>query len=398
MSPSFQIMHISYLYIDDEKTEVLNTMTVSITSKSNETLSISHTQVLGSLGEAVSYIQKHQGEFQGIIIDQDLKAESDEGKKADYYGTTLAQQLRTAMAISRTDRSASSNLKTMPLVLMSNEDVIVRSFDPDDSSKNLFDYVVSKTSLREPSIQVRTAKVLCDLVQAYRVANHFSNADPELRDEDIREILQVDEQRYEFIDSRFLDYIRQKANDPHALVGCIYSSLVQSAGMLVTEEMLKTKLGISGNSQDWDSLKEKFFTQYLYKGPFGRIKERWWFSGIEDWWYELHPEDVLQSLTAKERVDILSEKLGFNGLNVISKRYPGDESEYYWVNCILSGQPIDPFDGLRARDPDAKPWEQVKYLDLKSFKTDTTEKYTVHSDDRSRVKLLLARLRPDVNG
>ncbi|MGR2881306.1 hypothetical protein ABMX65_05670 [Vibrio vulnificus] len=390
-------MPINYLYIDDEKTEVLDVMTSSITNRSNDNLKISHTQVLGTLGEAVSYILKHQDEIQGIIIDQDLKAESEEGKKADYYGTTLAQQLRTDMAISRSDRRAQSKLKTMPLVLMSNEDVIVKSFEPDDSSKNLFDFVVTKTSLRDLSAQIRTAKVLCDLVDAYDVANKLFKADGELNDDEMRLILQVDEHRYGYIDSRFLDYIKPKANDPHALVASIYSSLVQSAGMLVTEDMLKTKLGISGDSVGWEKLKEECFKPYLYHGPFGRIKERWWFSGIEDWWYKLHPEDVLQSLTARERVKILLEKTGFEGLEAISTRYPGDESEYYWVNCVLSGLPLDSFDGLRVRDPDAKPWEQVKYLDLKSFKTDTTEKYAVHRDDRSKVRLLLARLKPDVN-
>ncbi|HDM8167584.1 TPA: hypothetical protein P0E23_000164 [Vibrio harveyi] len=390
-------MPINYLYIDDEKTEVLESMTSSITSKSNDQLEISHTQVLGTLGEAINYIQKHQDEFKGIIIDQDLKAESEEGKKADYYGTTLAQQLRTDMAISRSDRRAPSQLKTMPLVLMSNEDVIVKSFVPDDSSKNLFDFVVNKTSLRESSAQLRTANVLRDLVDAYDVANSLFKVDGELNDEEICLILQVDKQRYEYIDSRFLDYIKPKANDPHALVGSIYSSLVQSAGMLVTEDMLKTKLGISGDSDGWEKLKEECFKPYLYHGPFGRVKERWWFSGIEDWWYDLHPEDVLQSLTAKERVEILVEKFGFGDLEAISSRYSGDESEYYWVNCVLSGLPLDPFDGLRVRDPDAKAWEQVKYMDLKSFKTDTTEKYAVHRDDRPKVRLLLARLKPDVN-
>ncbi|EOG7749761.1 hypothetical protein ACLIOB_000332 [Vibrio cholerae] len=390
-------MPINYLYIDDEKTAVLELMTSSIINRSNNELNISHTQVLGPLGEAVSYIQKHQDEFQGIIIDQDLKAASDSGKKADYYGTTFAQQLRTYMAISRTDRRAQSVLKTMPLVLMSNEDVIVKSFEPDDSSKNLFDYVVSKTSLRQQPAQIRTANVLCDLVDAYDVANKYFKSEGELNDEEIRSILKVDEHRYGYIDSRFLDYIKPKANDPHALVGSIYSSLVQSAGMLVTEDMLKTKLGITGSSRGWETLKEKYFKPFLYHGPFGRIKERWWFSGIEDWWYELHPEDVLQSLTAQERVDIVMEKVGIEELNPISTRYPGDESKYYWVNCVLSGLPLDPFDGLRVRDPDAKPWEQVKYLDLKTFKTDTTGKYAVHRDDHSKVRLLLARLKPDVN-
>ncbi|TMO53471.1 protein-PII uridylyltransferase [Pseudoalteromonas phenolica] len=390
-------MPFKYLYIDDEKLELIEAMISSITSKSQEQIEISHTQVLGSLGEAINYIQQNQDSFQGIIIDQDLKAESETGKKADYYGTTLAQQLRTNMAIARADRRATVNIKTMPLVLMSNEDVIVQSFEPDDSSKNLFDYVVSKTSLRAEQAQLRTANVLSALVSAYDMANHCYAVDADLTDNEICEILQVGLERLEFIDSRFIDYIRSKASDPHALVGSIYSSLVQSAGMLVTEEMLKTKLGVFGSSLDWDDLKEKHFKPYVYQGVFSEIKERWWFSGIEDWWYKIHPEDVLQSLSAKERVEVLSNKLGYKKLEAISTRYPGDESEYYWVNCVLSGLPLDPFDGLRVRDPDAKPWEQVKYLDLKSFKTDTSEKYTVHSDDRPKVRLLLARLKPDVN-
>ncbi|EJI1390901.1 hypothetical protein NDL37_000540 [Vibrio parahaemolyticus] len=391
-------MSINYLYIDDDKTSVVEPMISAITSQSLNGLKIEHTQVLGSISEAIDYIVKNQHRFEGIIIDQDLKAKSEDEKSADYYGTTLAQQLRTDMAISRTEPSK-SKLKTMPLVLMSNEEVIVQSFEPDDSSKNLFDYVIAKKKLINESVKSRACKVLEGLIDAYKIANKYrKSANQELNDEEIRNILDCDKKRYEFVDSRFLDYLKPKASDPHALVSAIYSTLVQSAGMLVTEEMLQTKLGIADDSPGWEALKEQQFSAYKYSGPFSCVKERWWFSGIEDWWYEINPDEVLQSLTSKERVDFISKKLEIPKLNPIETRYPnGEQSDCPWVNCVLSGLPLDPYDALRARDPEAKPWEQTKYLDVKAFKDDTTEKYAIHRDDHSKVRLLLARLKPDVN-
>jgi len=386
-------MPINYLYIDDERTETLQSLIDCLENESEDKLKIKHKQVMNSIKAIVNFIKAGIDEstpFSGVIIDQDLKAESDDGNKADYFGTTLAQHLRTEMAL--------SNIDSMPLVLLSNEDVIVESFEPDDASKNLFDYVVKKKEVVKPATRERVVRMLLSLVSAYSLARDCKKPlGSDLVIDEIQILLNCNTQMLEYTDNRFIDFLSSKASDPHALVGSIYSTLVQSAGTLLTEGMLKTKLGVSCCSRSWDTVKQQF-EEYRYFGPFNELKARWWLAGIEDWWFKIHPDDVLQSLTCEERVSILREKLKLPDLTPIVTRYQnGDQSMHLWVNCVVSGHPLDPYDALRVRDPDAKVWEQPKYLDLLTHLNGKADKYVIHADDKKKVKRLIARLKPDVN-
>jgi hypothetical protein len=384
-------MPIKFLYIDDEKKETIHELVELIESSSDGELSIHHEQVMDSI-HAVGLFARDQ-QFDGILIDQDLKAVSDDGNKADYFGTTLAQQLRTEMAV--------QNIPPLPLVLISYEEIILNQLEPDDSAKNLFDAVIRKRDLKEAIGRSSAAKHLVSLVRAYETASNYrKDVGHDLELEEVREILNCDQETFAQIDTRFIDFLSSKASDPHALVGAIFSTLVQSAGMLVTETMLQTKLGVSSDSGDWGTCKA-LLDEYKYKGPFSQIKDRWWFSRIEDWWFDLCPESVLQSLTCEERVDVLKAKLDLDELSAIPIRYPnGEQSQNLWVNCVLSGTPLDPFDALRVRDPEAKSWEQPKYMDVKAYLEDPTDpkKFVVHTDDQKKIKKLLVRLKPDVNG
>lgn len=383
-------MPTKFLYIDDEKASSLKSLIEKIEATSNGAIEIHHTQVMESIKKFVAYISDN--DYDGLLIDQDLKEKSQEGHKADYFGTTLAQQLRTEMAL--------DNIEPMPLILMSYEEMIVNSLEPDDSAKNLFDAVFKKKDFRNPDFRERATTHFLELIRAYELAKSYQKAvGTDLAKDAVKEILDCDDKTFEYVDKRFIDYVASKASDPHALVGAIYSSLIQSAGMLVTEPMLMTKLGVSKNSEDWHQCK-KLFEEYKYSGPFSRLKERWWFPRIEEWWFELQPNAVLQSMTCEERVTILKDQLNLKNLNPIATRYPnGEQSLKLWVNCVATGVPIDPFDALRVRDPEAKPWEQPKYIDLIAYTNglDDSKKFTVHTDDLKKIKKLMVRLKPDVN-
>ncbi|WP_031519504.1 hypothetical protein [Siccibacter colletis] len=383
-------MPIKYLYIDDERTEVLLPLINQISGHNVNGLEVHHKQVYPTSADVVSELKNN--EYNGLIIDQKLSAISDQGVKADYYGTTLAQQLRTEMAV--------GNILPIPMVLLSNENVIVESYIPDDSSNDLFDFVIKKHEVAQEEKRLRVSKMLHSLIQAYDKARAVKkDIGIDLNEEELCRLFNCNADQIDYMDTRFLDFIKSKGGDTHSLVASIYSSLIQSAGMLVTEEMLQTKLGISKNSSDWDSVKQRL-NAYKYNGPFCDLKERWWFSGVEDWWDELCPENVLQNLTVKERVGILIEKLSLSHLNPIELSYSdGQQSEYLWVNCVLSGVALDPYDALRVRDPEAKVWEQPKYIDLRAFLNDDDEHphYKIHIDDKDKVKKLLARLKPNVN-
>jgi hypothetical protein len=163
--------------------------------------------------------------------------------------------------------------------------------------------------------------------------------------------------------------------------------------------MLATKLGVDiEKSTDWNELINSF-EQFKYNGIFSADKKRWWFELVEDWWDENYDGRVLKALTCQERVDALKIITKFENLQPINLQYEnGSQSEKLWVNCVVSGIPLDPFDALRANVLDLKSWEQPKYLDITSVLTREAKAlgFSVHHEDRSRVELLKARLQPNV--
>ena len=194
-------MPIKFLYIDDEKKETIHELVELIESSSDGELSIHHEQVMDSI-HAVGLFAREQ-QFDGILIDQDLKAVSDDGNKADYFGTTLAQQLRTEMAV--------QNIPPLPLVLISYEEIILNQLEPDDSAKNLFDAVIRKRDLKEAIGRSSAAKHLVSLVRAYETASNYrKDVGHDLELEEVREILNCDQETFAQIDTRFIDFLSSK--------------------------------------------------------------------------------------------------------------------------------------------------------------------------------------------
>lgn len=378
-------MPIKYLYIDDDRFETVRNYINTLERQSSGKFEIHHRQVM-AMKDIVNLIREE--EFRGVIIDQQLTATSQDNIKVDYFGTTLAQHLRTVMAI--------GEIPVMPLILLSNEDRIVESFAPDDSSQDLFDFVIKKNKLPDLGVPEKSAETLNELIDAYSLANevHVEKGD-DLRDASIMRLLGTNENEFNHVDKRFIDYIKSKSHDTHAVVSAIYTTLIRSAGMLVTEKMLLTRLGVDKDtSSDWSQLKLKL-EDCLYKGIFSG-KSRWWFGLIEDWWFSISPENpILQSLNVNERVEILKKKTALKNLSPIELTYKGDQSSHLWVNCVATDVALDPYDALRARDPDLKPWEQPKYLDLLAVLTGNTGNYSIHIEDRNKRLTLQARLKPD---
>lgn len=386
-------MPINYLYIDDDELRDVTGFTETLCKDSG--ISIKHIQVMSIpdvIKEFKSGFETTSGNnepYSGFIIDQELVKKSVDEQRADYHGTTLAQHLRTEMTM--------GNLSHCPLILLSSNRNIVASFKPDDTSSNLFDYVIIKDNLTQSAFAERAKTVLCDVVEAYHFAKRPIGIN-EFNDQEVQNLLNCNDTIFQFVDSRLIDYLKAKSKMPHAVVSCIFSSLIRSAGMLSTEKMLATKLGVDiERSTDWDKVLEAL-SDYRYTGIFSNVKQRWWTPAIEYWWYNNSEDgEPLNALSCSERVEELKKILGTNELEPIQLSYPdGDQSDKLWVNCVVSGTPLDPYDALRVRESDIQPWEQPKYLDITAvLKQEHKRKgYALHSDDISKRELLKARLKP----
>lgn len=378
-------MFISFLYIDDDEYQDLSRLISKLDA--DEDISIEHVQVMDIPEVLAKY---KQGSYSGFIIDQELTKMSKDRKRVPYHGTTLAQHLRTEMT--------TGTISHCPIILLSNNRVIVDTFKPDDTSADLFDYVIVKDSLTSPEFVDRAQRTLKDAVKAYQIANEVKSSD-DISDADIKKLLSCDESQFKYLDNRFKDFLRSKSGMPHGIVSLIYSTLVRSAGTLVTEKMLATKLGVEiSNSDDWARLiQELSFAEY--RGIFANLKPRWWMSSINQWWYNNSESgQPLQSLSCEERVEELKEIFGYESLHSIKIKYAGrDQSDKVWVNCVVSGTPLDPYDALRARETGLMPWEQPKYLDILTVleRKHSKKGYKIHSDDIDKRDLLKSRLVTD---
>ncbi|QFI37579.1 protein-PII uridylyltransferase [Moritella marina ATCC 15381] len=381
-------MPINYLYIDDDETSSVAHYISAIESHSGGELKITHVRVSSMSSIKNQFIE---GAFDGFIIDQKLDASNDEGETVDFYGTALAQNLRTEMIV--------ADVPPSPIVLLSNEEPFVKYYDADESSHNLFDYTVKKKDIRNKSIAKNMCLTLIALVEAYKtVIDLPSNGTTEDTFAILKPVLGWTEQEAEYVDTRFKSELLDTRKDVHTFVAILFSSFIRSAGTLVTEEMLATKLGIDiSSSSDWNALKD-LFEEYKYKGLFSELKDRWWFSDIEDWWYDNNEDGrVLQALTCNERVSVIKNATTFEHLSSLIGSYE-NQSLNFWVNCIVTGKPLDPYDALRANDSKLKNWEAPIYLDLVAVLSRQASKvgYKVHPEDQAKIKLLTARLNPDV--
>ncbi|WP_108944124.1 protein-PII uridylyltransferase [Shewanella halifaxensis] len=381
-------MPIRFLYVDDDKVEQLQPLIDEIIFYSEGMLEIEHIQVCSMQTVKCKFLDEC---FDGLIIDQKLDAANELNETVDYWGTSLAQNLRTEMI--------GGGIPTSPIVLLSNEDVFVKYYNTDESAHNLFDFTLGKTKVsRNTKYAQQASRVIVALANAYQVAREqtLPLVDTGGKPFDLLEpLLKWDQSIFEYTDKRFVEYASSKSADVHTLVSLILNSLVRSAGILVTEEMLATKLGIDIQaSADWNNLKLSL-EPYKYVGAFSNLKDRWWMSRIEDWWYDNYEgSQVIRGLTANERVVAIKEITTLENLVAITPKYQnGKQSEKYWVNCIVSSTPLDPYDALIANKVDLKPWEELLYLDAETvFNREHSPDFTVHSDSQKKVKSLYRRL------
>ncbi|HGE6045646.1 TPA: hypothetical protein ACGGSH_003659, partial [Vibrio cholerae] len=87
-------MPIKYLYIDDDETSRIQPLIDELEYHSKGELKIIHTRVRPMQEIRCMFID---GKYDGLIIDQKLDAVNEYGDSVDYWGTSLAQNMRTEM-------------------------------------------------------------------------------------------------------------------------------------------------------------------------------------------------------------------------------------------------------------------------------------------------------------
>jgi len=237
-------------------------------------------------------------------------------------GPSFAQTFRTKNARSHRD---------IPIILFSVEDNII-DYYKDYTSQDLFDFSVPKGIYLENSSKYNSRIV--------SVINGYNSIIENKNKLDL--ILDISE---DFKDN-VLDYrIQFSLNSPiynedvYAFSSFIHRNLIQSIGVLIGEDVLSSRLGISRESKDWNALLEKL-SDIKYSGIFSESYNRWWMPKLSEWFMNTN-------LTPLEKIK--------------SKGYTANSSNF-WSICKHTNLPIDPVDGFEIYERDLLPWQDKEYI------------------------------------
>ena len=332
------------------------------------------------LGEILSKIKP---DLSALILDYRLtKGEN----QICFDAPTIAQTLRS--------KHSESNFE-IPIILMSNEDIITEYYD-NLTSHDLFDFTITKKEFNDDKNLFN--KKLISFILAYNEIKSTSlkncNQDMDAIELEIAKILAIDKSKVK-IHSRIILKLSNLKDEVFEVSNFIYSDLVKPIGPLIGEDVLAARLGILKTSADWNKVKESI-KSCLYNGIFSDFYSRWWMDKVNLWWSEtVKCNTPLRRLDAEERVDIIKDKLVLTNLDVVEKTAQSNSSNF-WTICQYSKKPIDPFDGIELLK-DYTPWQEKEYLSIDSAlaKIDKYKKI-LSSADKKMIRELAQNM--NVNG
>ncbi len=208
---------------------------------------------------------------------------------------------------------------------------------------------------------------------------------------DLDKILSIDNPNA--LHSRINAEAKKIDNNVFMLSNFIYYEIIRPVGVLIGEDVLSARLGVSKNSKDWtkllDSLKPTMFT-----GVFSEYHNRWWMDNIDKWWDEtISAETTMRRLNAKDRVELLKTKLSLEDLTPITKT-KNSVSSNFWTICKTSKEALDPFDGIELLK-DYLPWQEKEYISIDSAlagKMDDYKNQISEIDKKAIRELLMLRI------
>ena len=273
-----------------------------------------------------------------IIMDYRLNNGED---KVYYDAPTIAATLRSKHRTGFVEK---------PIILISNEEKIT-DFYKDFLNQDLFDYAIKKQQLDEPEGKEDFKRKIDAYKESYDIifASEF----------DILKILGLQKEEENLIHSLVLKKLEPKIGQIYEYSRFINDNFIYSIGMLIGEDVLSARLGVSKESEDWENLLS-LISNCKYTGVFSQSHNRWWAKKIEDWWSSFFGNNNLRRLDAVERVKMLSIKFDLKLIPLEVTKF--SKSSKFWTICKGSNQAIDTFDGILILKKDYKIWQEKEYF------------------------------------
>lgn len=355
-----------YLYIDDDKLQDSQSKVSGFQEAGR--LEIVAENNLSDWNEQVARLKSK--DYDGLILDLKLdETPVSGGRRADFRGSSLAQQLR--------DLQKEGTLPAFPILLFSGEEKIRSSLD--FTGQDLFDLCIDKGGINVWSMMELTTQLI-ELAECYNRLN---------KKEDVVEMLRAPFS----VDERFLDTISclQQENSVSACVHLLLKEFIIKPGLLVDDSLLAARLGIDKNmsKEAWGEVLA-LFEKAQYRGVLGNGWKRWWMRGINEVWKELSGGRFLQLMDAKERVTVLNSVLGITSI-VPAQPLLYSESSKFWAVCNGTDAPIDPIDGfvITGQEPHY-PWQDFLYVSKKAafMKINVQRWRSVAASEKARLSIL----------
>lgn len=347
-------MAYNILYIEDLDAETRNL------TFERENFKITSLPPSNSIDKIINDINEANPDL--IILDYILT----EGSDLKFCNApTIATTLRSLTAI--------EDFRERPIVLMSNKDNIVNLYRKDYTSHDLFDYAITKDNATKVCTQKFIDKCI-SFIEAYKkiAEDKFS----------LSQILQIEQK---LIHSKLSFYLNKDNQSLYEYSRFIFEHLIRCSGMLIGEDILSARLGVSKDSPDWEELKTEL-ASFKYKGIFSNSYNRWWMDSIDSWWINtLEQKYSLRHYNAEERIVILKSKLGLE-LSIV-KSSNKNLSTNYWSICKQTKLPIDPFDGIELLEEEFMPWQDKDYISIDGYLEDIENYSKIVSDlDRKEMR------------
>ena len=313
-----------------------------------------------SIDKIISEINEKNPDL--IILDYILT----EGSNLKFCNApTIASTLRSLTAL--------KSIQERPIILMSTQDHIVNTYRKDYTSHDLFDYAITKQNATKVCTDKFINKCI-SFIEAYKKIEE-SNFN-------LTTILDIETT---LIHSKVFSYLNENNRYSYEYSRFIFEHIIRASGLLVGEDILSSRLGVSKKSKDWNKLKD-FLQTFMYSGIFSNSYKRWWFSKIENWWKEnLDEKHSMRHYDSSERTKILSKKLNLD--LTVAEKSKNNFSINYWTICKETKMPLDPFDGIELLEEEFKPWQDKEYVSVDGYLSDV-EKYSkiVNEADRKEMR------------
>ena len=302
-----------------------------------------------------------------VLLDYRLDQNPSENANANLYKAgPLAQQLR--------DHSIESPQDDVPIVLLSNEDNIKRLYVPDETAHDLFDAKYSKQRVQAQPEAVRGE--LLAIIEAYSRAKKVLSAG----EKRLLPLLALHEDERAYVEHQALEKIN-KLTAPHLIIGQLFYHLIHRNGLLLNDESVLARLGVSPDSPDRDGLFQALSKGIQYSGALGNGWRRWWAHRLLKVLRDDQGAPDFFSWGAEKRVNFLNKVFKLK-LAPAKSRWTGRTDALVTVSCASCRRPTELAVTVSAYDPYPHAFGEKRRICYSCLATGEYEAHELRVDEK----------------